>query len=63
MDKQRFARAIAALHEYYGKPVSEAVVELYWQALYQYSDEQLETAVMRHIANPDNGQCPRFLTS
>ena len=56
MDKQRFARAIAALHEYYGKPVSEAVVELYWQALYQYSDEQLETAVMRHIANPDNGQ-------
>ena len=56
MDKQRFARAIAALHEYYGKGVSEAVVELYWQGLYQYTNDQLETAVMRHIQNPDNGQ-------
>lgn len=56
MDRLRFAKAIAALHEYYGKPVSEAVVELYWQGLYQYTNEQLETAVMRHIQNPDNGQ-------
>ena len=56
MDKQRFAKAVAALHEYYGKPVSEAVVELYWQGLYQYTNDQLETAVMRHIQNPDNGQ-------
>ena len=56
MDKQRFARAVTALHEYYGKDASSAVVELYWQGLCQYSSDQLESAIMRHIQNPDNGQ-------
>jgi len=56
MDKQRFVKAITALHEYYGKDISSAVMELYWIGLCQHTNEELESAVMRHIANPDTGQ-------
>lgn len=56
MSKNRFARAISALAEYYGKELSEGVISLYWQGLQQFSIDEIETAIGRHLQNPDTGQ-------
>lgn len=55
-DKQRFAVAIYALGEYYGKTLSKGVIDIYWQGLESYSIDALESAISRHLRNPDCGQ-------
>lgn len=52
----RFARALAALAEYYVRDLSEGVIALYWQGLSKYPVEDIEAAIMRHLQNPDSGQ-------
>lgn len=52
----RFAKALVVLAEYYGKEISEGVIGLYWQGLKQYEIGVIESAIARHIQNPDNGQ-------
>lgn len=54
--KFRFAKALSALAEYYGKELSDGVISLYWQGLQQFSIEEIETAIGRHLQNPDTGQ-------
>jgi len=56
MSKIRFGKALAALAEYYGKELSEGVVTLYWQGLQQYDIDDIESAIGRHLQNPDSGQ-------
>lgn len=56
MSKLRFAKALSALAEYYGKELSEGVISLYWQGLQQFSIEDIEVAIGRHLQNPDTGQ-------
>lgn len=56
MDKLRFGKALMALAEYYGKELSDGVIQLYWQGLQQYSIDDIESAIGRHLQNPDNGQ-------
>lgn len=55
-DKRRFAEAMVALTEYYGKSVSDGVIELYWQGLRHYDFEAISEAMRRHMHNPDSGQ-------
>ncbi len=55
MSKERFAKAMSALAEYYGKPMNSAVMSLYWQGLQSYSIEAIEDAIGRHLRNPDTG--------
>lgn len=55
-DQVRFGKALSALAEYYGKPMPEGVISLYWQGLSRYPVGEIEAAIWRHIQNPDNGQ-------
>lgn len=52
----RFAKALSALAEYYGRELSEGVIALYWQGLQQYPIDEIEAAIGRHLQNPDSGQ-------
>ena len=52
----RFVKALVALAEYYGRDLSEGVIQLYWQGLSQYSIDDIEAAIGRHLQNPDTGQ-------
>jgi Domain of unknown function (DUF6475) len=54
--KIRFAKALLALAEYYGRELSDGVIALYWQGLRQYSIADIEAAIGRHLQNPDSGQ-------
>lgn len=54
--ENRFANALSALAEYYGKELSLGVIALYWQGLSQYPIADIEAAIGRHIQNPDSGQ-------
>lgn len=56
MSKVRFAKALSALAEYYGKELSDGVISLYWQGLQQFSIDEIEVAIGRHLQNPDTGQ-------
>lgn len=55
-DRVRFAKAMAALADYYGKPLSDGAIGLYWQGLQAYDIAQVERAVRLHVQNPDGGQ-------
>lgn len=52
----RFVNTLAALAEYYRRDLSEGVIALYWQGLSQYSIDEINGAIGRHIQNPDTGQ-------
>ena len=56
MSKIRFAKALSALAEYYGKELSDGVISLYWKGLQQFSIDEIEVAIGRHLQNPDSGQ-------
>lgn len=55
-DSMRFAKALVALAEYYGRELSEGVIDLYRQGLQQYDIGAIEAAIGRHLQNPDSGQ-------
>lgn len=55
-DRKRFASCLLAMSEIYGKPLSDAVVSVWWNALKAYSIEAVETAFQRHTQSPDVGQ-------
>lgn len=52
----RFSQLMTALGELYGKPLTEALHEIYWLALESYSLEDIQKAIARHVHNPDCGQ-------
>lgn len=55
-DRSRFAACLLAASELYGKPVGEAVVAVWWDALARFDIGAVESAFRRHFANPDTGQ-------
>lgn len=55
-DFDRFLTILTGVADYYGKPLSEGVQQLYWQGLQQYDIEAVEKAMWDHTQNPDNGQ-------
>lgn len=55
-DRKRFALQMLALSEIYGKPISDAVADLWYMALERFPIEAVEAALARHIQSPDVGQ-------
>lgn len=55
-DRPAFAKAMLAVGEIYGKKISAAQGELYWQTLKSYPIADVEAGIHRHIADPDVGQ-------
>lgn len=55
-DHLRFAKAMTALADYYGRPLSDGSMGLYWQGLQGYDIDQVEKAIGLHLQNPDTGQ-------
>jgi hypothetical protein len=55
-DRKRFAHCLLAASELYGKPVSESVTAIWWDALKAYDIGAVEVAFRRHFSNPDSGQ-------
>lgn len=57
-DEEKFATLMFSVGEYYGKPYSDGVVELFWRALESMDYEDVARAVSRHMSDPDSGQFP-----
>lgn len=55
-DKHEFAALMAALGDYYGRELSDAVIGMYWQGLEHYDIAAVREALNRHMHNPDTGQ-------
>lgn len=55
-DKKRFAELMTAVGEYYGKDVSAPVLRLWWNALENYSDDDVSKALESHIGDTESGQ-------
>ena len=55
-DKIRFAQALVATAELYGKEISKGLAELYFQDLAAYPIDDVLTALTRHRRDPTRGQ-------
>jgi hypothetical protein len=55
-EKILFCKLLAGIAEFYGKPLSRNVLEIYWNILEKYSLDQIKHALNLHIVNPDHGQ-------
>ncbi len=56
-NRRAFSEAIQAAYLTVGQPApSKPMVRMFWQVLNGYEIEEIESAVARHLANPDNGQ-------
>jgi len=56
-DRKRFAaRCLLPAAELYGKAPSDAVADVWWDALRPYDIEAVESAFRRHLVSPDTGQ-------
>lgn len=51
-----FAKTLLAVADYYGKELSENVVDLYWNGLREYDLASVKRALWAHVRNPDTGQ-------
>jgi len=55
-DRERFTKMMTGLGEYYGKPMSPMLADIYWNGLQAYDFEAVNTAINTHVRNPDTGQ-------
>lgn len=51
-----FSKTLLAVADYYGKELSENVVDLYWNGLREYDLGAVQRALWAHVRNPDTGQ-------
>lgn len=54
--RKQFITFLTACAEVYGKPLSDAVMGVWWEALRPYEIDAVQGAFSRHIQSPDNGQ-------
>jgi len=55
-DKGEFVKLLVGLAEYYGKPISETVIGIYWAGLRLHALAAIRDAMNRHARHPDTGQ-------
>ena len=55
-DMQEFSQLMHGIGEYYGKHMSDTLVEIYWNGLQAYDFEAVKAAINAHVRNPDTGQ-------
>lgn len=51
-----FSKTLLAVADYYGKELSENVVDVYWNGLREYDLPAVQKALWAHARNPDSGQ-------
>lgn len=51
-----FSKTLLAVADYYGRELSENVVDLYWNGLREYDLASVKRALWAHVRNPDTGQ-------
>lgn len=56
MDNQNFKQVLATLGETYNRSITKLTAKAYWSALKNYSNEQVEQAVIDYISDPDVSQ-------
>jgi hypothetical protein len=56
IDKPELARLVTDVLAYYGKPVSEFTLSVWWQACQPFTLEQVRKGLTAHATNPDGGQ-------
>lgn len=56
MDNANFKQVLATLGETYGKTITPLMAKAYWSALKDYSNEQVEKAMVDYIADPNVSQ-------
>jgi hypothetical protein len=52
MDNANFKQVMATLAEAYSKNVTPLTAKIYWQALKDFTNEQVENAVIAHLSDP-----------
>lgn len=55
-DRDKFAHMMIALGEYYGRDISDGLMEMYWNGLAHFELPVVREALNRHMQNPDSGQ-------
>lgn len=55
-DKPKFAEYTLAIAEIYGKALSPAAIQIYWNALQDYPLADVQCAINQHVNDPDAGQ-------
>lgn len=51
-----FSKTLLAVADYYGRELSENVIDLYWNGLREYDLASVKRALWAHVRNPDTGQ-------
>lgn len=54
-DRQLLLKIATGISEVYGKPFSEAMLEIWWRALEDWPDELVAKAIEAHIKDPERG--------
>jgi hypothetical protein len=55
-DLENFSSLLVGVGELYGKIISSALVEIYWEALFDYDIELIRESFSRHVKNSESGQ-------
>ena len=55
-DMTEFVKLMTGLGVLYAKPMSEHLIDIYWQALKNFSFAGVKEALNAHVRNPDTGQ-------
>ena len=55
-DKPLFAALLTTMGEIYQTPIKSTISELYWQALKDYSWQEVEFAFKQHVLHPEQGR-------
>ncbi len=55
-DRKRFAALMVSAGEVYNKPLTSALIGIYWSVLKAYSFEDIDVAVKCHLVTPDVGK-------
>lgn len=55
-DLTEFTRVLSSVSSLYGKPMSKALMALYWAALQGFALAEVKRALQAHVNDPDSGQ-------
>ena len=55
-DTAKFAKIMVTLGEYYGREISDGLIDTYWRGLSHLEIDEVREALNRHMQNPDAGQ-------
>lgn len=58
-DRDAFAALLADVHKYYRQPISDFLMDVWWEGCQPFTLQQVSRACSRHARDPDRGRfCP-----